>query len=85
MVETMDTLAAGALTSDDVRGLCGDLLDWKLHAILETGADAAELETALAWAAGDDAILTRDGKALSGRSAEVYEILTADDGPEDER
>ncbi|MFZ5721887.1 MAG: hypothetical protein ACOY5Y_20730 [Pseudomonadota bacterium] len=72
------------LTAADVRGICGDILDWKVAAILELRPAAADVEAAAAWAGGQDD-LGRLGRPLSGTTAQVYDILTADEALEDER
>ena len=52
-------------------------------AILATGATSAEIERALALAAGADEALGDAPPPLEGRVAAVYDILTADE-PDDE-
>jgi hypothetical protein len=69
---------------DEVRRLCGDIVDWKLNAIVATGATVAEIEEAVAWVSGADDVMGEERKPLSGKVAEVYDILTADDEWEDE-
>lgn len=71
------------LTAADVRGICGDILDWKVAAILELRPTAGDVEAAAGWASGQDD-LGRFGRPLSGVTAQVYEILTADEDFEDE-
>lgn len=71
------------LSHDLVRQLCGDLLDWKINAILETGADPEELEEAVAWASGEDDVMGEERKKLSGHVADIYDILTADEEPDE--
>jgi hypothetical protein len=83
MAQTADLSTAGPLDVEEVRRLCGDEPDWKVQAILDSGADIAELEAAVAWAAGQDE--TPGSPTLSGRAAEVYEILMADAPPDEER
>jgi hypothetical protein len=81
MAQTADT--TGRLDADEVRRLCGDEPDWKVQAILDSGADIAEVEAAVVWASGQDEAI--GPRSLSGRAAEVYEILTADAAPDEER
>ncbi len=69
----------GRLTHDDLRRLCGDIIDWKLSAIIETGASIEEVEEAVAWASGENDVMGEARKPLSGTVAAVYDILTADD------
>jgi hypothetical protein len=67
------------LTRAEVAGVCGDILDWKIKAIIESGATLAELETAAAWAAGADEVLGEEREPLTGATAAVYDILVADE------
>lgn len=41
------------LAYEDVRRLCGDITDEKAAAILAAGGSLEDLETAVAWAAGE--------------------------------
>jgi hypothetical protein len=75
---------ATALRAEDVRRICGDMLDWKLAAILALNATAGELAAAAAWAAGRDE-LGQEGRPLEGLAAQVYDILVSDEFLEDER
>lgn len=67
------------LTRDDLEAVLGPIDDEKAAAILATGASQEELVEAWTWAAGDSEPLAAAGKSLTGRVADVYEILTADD------
>ena len=80
----MDPEHSASLTHDEVRRLCGDIVDWKLGAIIATGASLAEVEEAVAFAAGADDVMGEERKPLAGKVAEVYDILVADDEWEDE-
>lgn len=80
----MDPEHPASLTHDEVRRLCGDIVDWKLGAIIATGASLAEVEEAVAFAAGADDVMGEERKPLAGKVAEVYDILVADDAWEDE-
>ena len=64
--------------------MTGDLEAAKLEAIVETGATPAQLEEALAWAAGESDVMGDLERPLSGPVAEVYEILMSE-VPEDDR
>ncbi len=46
---------------------------------IESGATLSELETAAAWAAGADEVLGEEREPLTGATAEVYDILIADE------
>lgn len=75
------------LSHEDVRHLCGDIVDWKVSAILATGASLDDIEAAVAWDAGEDDIMGEERRPLSGAAAAVYDILIADEeyGDEDRR
>ncbi len=66
-------------TAADVRRVSGDILDWKISAIVNTGASIDEVEAALAWAAGADDVMGELRRPLTGNVAAVYDILAADD------
>jgi hypothetical protein len=70
------------LTAADVRELCGDVLDWKVAAILALRPRPADVAAAAAWAGGDDE-LGRAGRPLEGVAAQVYDLLTADEYEEE--
>lgn len=73
---SLDERPEAALGRDDVVRICGDILDWKVTAIIATGASVAEVEAACAWAAGQDELGQERGP-LAGKTAEVYDILMA--------
>ena len=73
------------LRRSDIVGVCGDIVDWKIAAIIATGASLAELETANAWAIGEDEFLGEEHEPLSGPTARVYDILVADDAFDEDR
>lgn len=81
MARSVQTTPGHPLSGAEVRRACGDVPDWKIEAIVESGADAAELSAALAWVQGADDL----GRQLSGGAGQVYDILTADEPPEDDR
>lgn len=84
MTKEPDEEGATRLGQDDVRHLCGDIADWKVSAILVTGADLDEVGTAVAWAAGEDDVMGEERRPLSGPAAAVYDILVADEEYGDE-
>jgi hypothetical protein len=67
------------VTHEDVIRLCGEMPDWKVSRILASGATASDLEVAVAWASGEDDVMGEERLPLSGRAAELYEIITADE------
>ncbi len=78
MPETMTPEASAA----EVRELCGDVLDWKVAAILDLHPTPGDIAAAVAWAGGEDD-LGQEGRPLEGVAAQVYDVRTADDYPED--
>ncbi len=76
---------APAASRGEVIRICGDLLDWKIAAIVGTEATAEELEEAVAWIQGQSDIMGKERKRLAGRVAAIYDILTADEEPDDYR
>ena len=81
-----DRTAAGrdTLDADELRALCGDLLDWKVEAILALKPTAADVATAVGWASGQDD-LGREGRPLTGLAAQVYDLLLSDEPYGEER
>ena len=75
------------LGADEIRHLCGDIADWKVSAIIALGASVEEIETAVAWSAGEDDVMGEQRWPLSGSAAAVYDVLVADEefGDEDRR
>ncbi len=78
MVEHRTQAVGLELAATDVRELCGDLLDWKLKAILALNPTAAEVAAAVAWANGGDE-LGQEGHPLAGVTAQVYDLLLTDE------
>lgn len=75
------------LTREEVVGIVGEIGDARIAEIIATGATAAEVTEAFAWLTEDEYLGGQLGKALSGKVAQVYEILRADepDWEEDRR
>ena len=73
------------LGPDDVRRLCGDIPDWKIADIVAKDPTIEEIEVALAWAAGESDIMGKERHPLSGKTAELYEILVADEEWDEEQ
>jgi hypothetical protein len=70
------------LTAQDVRDLCGDVLDWKVAAILALRPSSGDVAAAAAWASGEDG-LGQAGRPLAGVAAQVYDLLNADAYPDE--
>lgn len=66
--------------------MVGDLKAAKLEAILVTGATPGQIEEAIAWSAGErDVIGGELARPLAGPVARVYEILTSELPPLEDR
>ena len=77
--------AASDLTGADVRRLCGEILDWKVDAIIATGAQVADLEKAMAWLEGADDVMGEARAPLDGAAAAVFDLLASgEDFPGDD-
>ena len=71
--------------AEDVRRLCGDVLDWKVGAIIASGASISDLELAVARLTGADDILRDRPEPLDGAAAVVYDLLmSGDDFPDED-
>jgi hypothetical protein len=70
-------------TLHQIREMVGDNEDDKLEAILATGATLAEIEEALAWAAGESDVMGDLERPLVGRVAGVYEIVVTLESADD--
>jgi hypothetical protein len=73
------------VTAQEVFDVCGTLDDGKVTAIVEAGPTYEELEEAVAWAADEGDPLRALARPLSGKAAEVYEILATELETPDER
>jgi len=65
--------------------VAGDIGDAKVAAIEAMGATLEELEKATAWAVGESDVMGDLRLPLAGRTAALYDILTADEDYGDER
>lgn len=72
------TTDTARLTAQDVRDICGDILDWKLRAILALEPTAGDVAAAVAWSNGQDEI-GGEGRPLEGVAAQVYDLLLSDE------
>ncbi len=73
------------LTHEAILRIAGDISDAKAAAVEATGATLEELEEAAVWAMGENDVMGRLRLPLSGRIAELYDILTADEDYGNER
>jgi len=73
------------LGPEEVRRRCGEILDWKVDAIIASGAGPADLDVAMAWLTGADDTMGEARATLSGAAARVYDLLVSgEDFPESE-
>lgn len=73
------------LTRAEIAALVGDVDDATMAAILAIEPSRAELDEALAWAAGEDDVMGEMERPLVGKAAQIYDLLTAEEEEEDER
>ncbi|KJS36166.1 MAG: hypothetical protein VR70_14335 [Rhodospirillaceae bacterium BRH_c57] len=72
------------LTHEDVTAVVGPLEDASVAAILALEPTQEELVEAWAWATSDPEPLVAAGKSLDGKVAGLYEIIAAEEEPEEE-
>ena len=77
-MEQFPETAGPQVTAADIRALCGDLLDWKVEAILALKPAMADIATAVAWANGQDD-LGREGRPLEGVASQINHLLLSDE------
>ena len=73
------------LTRERVVKIVGRLDDGRIAEIIATGATPAELMEAFTWLSSDEYLGGELEHSLRGRVAQLYEILAADQGEDDER
>jgi hypothetical protein len=66
-------------TLRDAKHLLGDTDESKIAEILAVQPTIWELEQAAIWHRGDGDVLGKQGHALSGKAARIFEILSADE------
>lgn len=67
------------MSRDEIYELAGPVADHTVIAILETGASISDLEVAMVYARGEGDRVDRLGHPLSGKSAQLAEILAKDE------
>jgi hypothetical protein len=75
---------SSGVTANEVRAICGDILDWKVAAIEALNPTPGDVAVAVGWAGGADDLGER-GHALEGLAAQVYDVLTANEEYGEER
>lgn len=74
-----DSKAMPVTSSDEVRHLVGPVTDDTISAILKTGASVEDLEVAASYLQGEGSTVDRLGHPMSGKVAQIYDILAADE------
>lgn len=74
-----DSKAQPLMSREDVYELAGRVADRTVIAILETGASVTDLEIAAVHARGEGDRVGRLGHPLSGKAAQVADILAKDE------
>ena len=71
-------MAQKLIASQDIKRLFGDISNHRVVEIMETGATLAELEEVAAWIAEEDDVMGELERPLTGRAAQIYEIVASD-------
>jgi hypothetical protein len=72
-------------SAEEIRHVAGPLNDEAVVAIQRVGASREELEIAARYVLGEGDLVDRAGHPLSGRVAQLYEILSAEEADEEPR
>jgi hypothetical protein len=70
--------SAKALSSMDVRHVVGPVTDDTISAILRSESSMEELELAASYLRGEGSKVDRLGHSMTGKVAQLYDILSAD-------
>jgi len=70
-------------TAEEIRGMVGDVTDAVVSSIEQTGATAAEVLQAVQWFRGGGGLEEEAGHEPHGAVRAVYEILQAEEPPEE--
>lgn len=73
-----------SLTRKDIIAILGPLDDSVVAEILATGATPEELAQARAWLANDEALINSGKPLPTGRTADIIDILAAQEQEEEE-
>jgi hypothetical protein len=74
-----DSKVLPVTSSTQVRHLVGQVADDTILAILESGASIEELEVVASYLQGEGNQVDRLGHPMTGKVAQLYDILTADE------
>jgi hypothetical protein len=70
--------SAHSVAADDVRHIVGNVTDDTLSAVLKCVPSVAELEVVASYLRGEGAQVDRAGHPMTGKVAQLYDILNAD-------
>lgn len=79
-----ESRGAQAFDAATVRRLCGEVSDETVIEILAAGASLADLEAAVAWLQGRSETMGEEPHRLEGAAARIYDLLLAEELPEEE-
>jgi hypothetical protein len=79
LTEALSMPESAELTHDEVAAMVGTLDDAVVAAILAIGPTAEDLVEALAWVEGEDDVMGEMERPLTGKAAQIYDILTANE------
>jgi hypothetical protein len=79
MEKIMNTQRANIISEDELRAAAGNVDDATVIEILNLQPTLAELEEAVVWASGDGDVLAKSGHPLTGKVAQIVELLTEDE------
>jgi hypothetical protein len=80
-----DSKGIPVVSAAEIRRVAGPLNDETVAQIMRIGPSMEELEIAARYATGEGDLLDRMGHPLDGRVAQIYDILSAEEGDEEER
>jgi hypothetical protein len=83
MPDKATSIVEQTVSSADIRRLCGDAPDWKIASIAALLPTPGDIELAVARADRDDEAC--EERALEGKAAQVFDILTADEDMDEDR
>jgi hypothetical protein len=74
-----DSKKSPTATAEEVERILGDVNAHKVVEILALKPTVAELEQATLWKTGQDDVLASARLKLTGKAAQIYDILSADE------
>jgi hypothetical protein len=67
------------ISEHELKLIVGNVDETKVVDILKLQPTVSELEEAVVWATGDGDVLAKEGRPLTGRVADIVDILTEDE------